>query len=597
MGAEVSQARRYLFQRTVDTLLREDVGGCISRARFSSLPPSGVSAAGDGGAQGGWLVVDGGGEAARVWLPVWPSEHMQDWRFDASRPVVAEQGGALLSPEEPVELVRWLQPPGTPDEEACLREFTHEYRTALEHRLRCEAERERLFAAGDSTPGGTVPGSWWERLLHHDRLASFLDHPYYPTARAKVGFGLGELEHFAPEFRPTFELRWLALPKGLLPVQGARPAWWPGFREVGLSAELEGSHALLPVHPHTWETFWDDPALQEVIAVAVRAPRACVAVTPTLSVRTVVVLADPRWHLKLPLRIRTLGIRNLRTMKPSTIHDGHIVQSLLGAILADEPRLEGRVLLTDEGHGAAVEGQPLLGFLARRYPESLTDETLVSVAGLAANAPDGCMVLQELADAFHREDVRRLFEEYVTLTLELHLRLWVRYGIALESNQQNSMLVLSPRAPRLRLLLKDNDVPRIWPERLGRHARFGAVPEQLRDRRIICEDEDALARMFLTITLQLNLSAPLEAAAARGLLDRKEAYALVRDRAVEVLDRLAHEGEDVTAARRWLLEAERHPVKYLLTAATLRPKALTGAADINKFYGLTGPNPLRQAHP
>jgi siderophore synthetase component len=581
------EARRYLFHRTLDTLLREDVGGCVSRGRLSQQPPPCFSTVG-----GSWLVVDGAGEQERVWLPVLPSEHMQDWRYDAGRPVVTERAGAFLRLEEPAELVRLLQPPETPDDEACLGGFAHEYRTALEHRLRCEAELERLFA----TEGGTAPERWWEHLLHHDWLAAFLDHPYYPTARAKVGFGLADLERFAPEFQPVFELRWMALPKGLLPVRGeSRPDWWPSFEQVGLPVELASSHTLLPVHPHTWETLWDDETLTEVLAVALRAPKPYLEVTPTLSVRTVVVLADPRWHLKLPLRVRTLGMRNLRTMKPSTIHDGHVVQTMLGGIFAEEPRLEERVLLTDEEHGGAVDGQPLLGFLARHYPESLTDETVVGVAGLGACTPDGRKVMQALADEFYAGDVRRLFEEYVGLTLELHLRLWVRYGIALESNQQNSMLVLSRRAPHLRLLLKDNDAPRLWPERLGRHARFASVSEQLRDRRIVCEDEDALARMFLTITLQLNLSAPLEAAAARGLLDRKEGYALIRARTKEVLDTLEREGEDVAAARRWLLEEKRHPVKYLLTAATLRPKSATGAADINKFYGLTGPNPLRQA--
>ncbi|HYO73730.1 MAG TPA: IucA/IucC family protein, partial [Archangium sp.] len=572
MGAEVMDARRYLFHRTLDTLLREDVGGCVSRARFSPLPPRGAPVSGSGEARGGWLMVEAGGEVERVWLPVLPSEHMQDWRFDSSRPVLAERGGTFLFVEEPAELVRWLLPPETPDEETCLREFAFEYRTALEHRLRCEAELERLFATG----GGSPPARWWEQLLHHDRLASFLDHPYYPTARAKVGFGLGDLERFAPEFQPVFLLRWMALPRALLPVHGqTRPAWWPRFEDVGLPVALEDSHTLLPVHPHTWETLWDDPALAELLSVAVRAPKPRVEVTPTLSVRTVVVLAEPHWHLKLPLRIRTLGMRNLRTMKPSTLVDGHTVQSMLGQLLEGEPGLRGRVLLTNEEYGGAVEGQPLLGFLARRYPEALTDEAIVSVAGLAASGPDGRRVMRALADDFYAGDVRRLFEEYVALTLELHLRLWVRYGIALESNQQNSMLVLSRREPHLRLLLKDNDAPRIWPERLGRHARFASVPGQLKDRRILCEDEDALARMFLTITLQLNLSAPLEGMAARGVLDRDEAYALVRSRAEQVLGTLEREGEDISAARRWLLETERHPVKYLLTAATLRPKSLT----------------------
>ncbi|HSP79504.1 MAG TPA: IucA/IucC family protein, partial [Myxococcaceae bacterium] len=222
MGADVKAARGYLFQRVLDTLLREDVGGCVSRGRLSSVAPSSLTRAGGGTSPGQWLVVERGGEVDRVWLPVRPSAHMQDWCFDAGRQVVAERDGALLFPE-PEELVRWLLPPGTPDEEECLKAFGHEFRTALEHRLCCEAERQRLFAG--AATGGTPGGEWWERLLHHDRLASFQDHPYYPTARAKVGFGLADLERYAPEFQPIFALRWLALPKALLPVQGEeRPA-------------------------------------------------------------------------------------------------------------------------------------------------------------------------------------------------------------------------------------------------------------------------------------------------------------------------------------------------------------------------------------
>lgn len=580
----------YFLQRIVDALLREDVGGCFSRGTLSTRPPVGLPVT---ASREAWLVVAGAGEVDRVWLPVLPSAHMQDLRFDPRRPVAAECGAVLLHPREPAELVRWLLPPGTPEEAACVQDFVDEYRTALEHRARCEAERERLA----SFAGNPASGRWWERLLRFERLAAFQDHPYYPTARAKVGFSLADLERFAPEFRPSFALRWLALPRELLPVRGAPPAWWPTPGEVGLPSGLARSHGLLPVHPHTWEALRADEGLREVLATARWAPRACVEVSPTLSVRTVVVLAEPCWHLKLPLRIRTLGTRNLRTMKPSTVHDGHVIQSLLAAIVAREPGLAERVLLTDEEHGGALEGQPLLGYLARRYPASLTDETLVPVAGLAAQAPDGRLVLELLAEQHSAGDVRRLWDEYVALTLELHLRLWVRYGLALESNQQNSVLVLSGRAPGLRLLLKDNDAPRLWPARLGRVDAFAPVPERLRDRRILCDDEDALARMFLTITLQLNLSAPLEAAAARGLLDRSEGYARVRAHAVRVLEALEREGEDVRAARHWLLEATRHPVKYLLTAATLRPKAATGAADVNKFYGLTGPNPLLTVRP
>ena len=50
---------------------------------------------------------------------------------------------------------------------------------------------------------------------------------------------------------------------------------------------------------------------------------------------------------------------------------------------------------------------------------------------------------------------------------------------------------------------------------------------------------------------------------------------------------------EVRLLRARTLEAARLPGKSMLTAGTLRDKARTGAADINKYYGVTGPNYLR----
>lgn len=573
----------YFLQRIANVLLREDVGECLSQGLLEHT------------AQGSWLKVKS--HEANTWLklPVLPCEHMQPWMWDSTRPLLLERDGSSVPVEDPAACVHALLPSHMDEERACLADFERELKTAEAHRVHCQTEQTRFFQTSKA-PADSAP--WDEKLLHHERLAAFLDHPYYPTARAKVGFGLADLEQYTAEFCPTFELRWLALPRTELQLHGeARPSFWPSFADVGLPDALQESHALVPVHPHTWTGLWDLPELASLLSQAHAAPQAFLNVTPTLSVRTVALVDHPRWHLKLPLRIRTLGTRNIRTIKPSTLVDGHRIQSFLAEQIGQEPRLGERILFTHEEQGGAVDGQTMLGYLLRRYPSTLSQETVVSVAGLCALLPDGRLVAEQLAEQFYQGQLQAFFNAYATLTLELHLRLWVRYGVALESNQQNSLLVLSPDPKPLRLLLKDNDAPRILPERLARHAGGTALAEALKDRRILCEDDDALARMFLTITLQLNLSALVEALAQKGLLPREQLYGLVRERTLEVLNVLASEGEEVSAARRWLLEAPLHPVKYLLTAATLRPKTQTLAADVNKFYGLTGPNPLRPVGP
>ncbi|MFB6260705.1 MAG: IucA/IucC family C-terminal-domain containing protein, partial [Thiohalorhabdaceae bacterium] len=202
-------------------------------------------------------------------------------------------------------------------------------------------------------------------------------------------------------------------------------------------------------------------------------------------------------------------------IKPSTLTDGAKVQVLLGRLAAEIPGVGERLLLTEEAQGAHVASQSFLGFMQRSYPAGLDGDTsMASVAALAAPAPNGRIVFAELARAYYQGDARALFTDYLTLTLRLHLTLWIRYGVALESNQQNSTVVLSRGTPQLRLLLKDNDAPRIDTEHLvQRRPDLAGLVQGLQDPRIRVTDPLPLAQMVVTITLQLNIGAIVEALA------------------------------------------------------------------------------------
>ncbi len=586
----------YICTRVVDALLREDVRGCVTRGRLVKAPA--FAAARPLPNDHAWLAIEHFGDAAggRLWIPVAPERFMQPWRL-ACLPLLVERGDgeaeALFGVDE--ILARFAAGCDTATVER-FREFAVECAAALSHRRAAEAARRDWFATAPAVD--EAPDAWHERMLHHDHLASFLDHPLYPTARAKLGFEVEDLRRHAPEFAPSFELNWVAVPRDLHHPRGdALPPGWPGFEDVGLSPALAADHALLPVHPFLWEGGLDALlANAGLMDRVVRAPRTHLRVTPTLSVRSLVLTEAPDWHIKLPLTIRTLGAKNIRTIKPSTIGDGQRVQDLLAAVLQREPALRDRVLLTREDIGAHVGGHNFLGVIVRRYPAAaLRGSTPVPVAGLLAEAPDGRLVAQRLADRFHGGDVEAFFDAYLDLTLRLHLTLWVRYGIALESNQQNSVVVLSDEAPGLRLLLKDNDAARLHRARLHRVSPSLAERlDALEDVRLLVSDELALAQMFTTITLQLNVAVLVEglAASVPGF-DRARAYLRTRERVAAVLEDLAATGEDVALARATLLDDDHLHLKYLLTAATLLDKATTGAADVNKFYGKTAPNFLK----
>ncbi|MFI0373315.1 IucA/IucC family protein [Actinomadura sp. 1N219] len=404
----------------------------------------------------------------------------------------------------------------------------------------------------------TGPGTFYETL------AAYNDHPVHPTGRTRAGLSMADLSRYAPEFAPSFPLRWAAVRNPEL--AGSPPGWWPDPSDVGLAP---GCGVLFPVHPLAVRQVREHPG-------ATLAPDPYLQVAPTLSMRTVA--AAPLDHLKMPVPTATLGLRNRRTIVPGTLLDGALVERLLRDVLQREPALP--VLLADEQtYGHAQD--PLLGYLVRRFPPETARAHVVPIAALLAEAPDGGYVVE-------RWDVESLFDAYLSALFSWNVTLF-RYGIALEAHQQNVALVLGDAPPRL--LVKDNDGALINTSRLRERLAPspGADPRDLIDRRMTTSDDEALARVFVTITLHLCAAAPAFGLAERGLLPWRTGLALIRER----LDDALGPGDAFLRSR--TLDADALPGKAMVTAGTLVDKARTGAADINKHYGPPGPNYLLDA--
>lgn len=630
--AVTDEAERQLFARVLDALLREDHLGLASN--------------GHQGARGWWLTHIPG---AQLRLPVRPDGFQHALRTARPELVVLTGAGTgqpgdgdsrigdgdsridgddgIDGPERVVrsldDLLDVLAPADDPAAEAGWAAFRAECRHDLAARRLAAQTRPRVYAALLAARAESRNGM--AGALLDDVLAARTDHPVYPTSRARIGLERADLLGYAPEHAPTFALRWLPVPRAELTLAGLLPRWWPpsGTPEI----------VLLPVHPITADRL-DLPVRDEVPDVLVR---------PTLSTRTVALVADPYTHLKVPLATATLGARNTRTIAPGTLVDGAVLHRLLDRIAAAEPAFAGRILHTDEScYGHA--GDDVRSFLLRRYPAGLAGRTVVPVAALAADDPAGGCVAQRVGGP----DPRALLESYLDLLVDWHGYLWLRHGIALEAHQQNIHLVLDPPGASsggrvagtaglaiggsastggsgaegggLRLLYKDNDGARLV-RRPG---------PDLRDTRMWATDPRELADVFTTITLHLAAAAPLRALAERGVPVPAPGAAL-RPRLLAARERWAAEptapgptdatatdptggngtGPDglagtgsaglvdwdvATAGRLFterVLTADHLPVKAMLTAGTLLPKQRTGCADINKYYLRTGPNYLR----
>ena len=345
--------------------------------------------------------------------------------------------------------------------------------------------------------------------------------------------------------------------------------------------------------------------------------------TPTLSTRTVALVSQPDTHLKLPLPTSTLGLRNRRSIAQGTLADGALVRGIVATACHDDPLRLGGLLLADESSYAHA-GHPFLGYLVRRLPAGLDRHRIVPVAALLAPSPDGVpgeaapgrpLVIEELARWAWGGDLAGLLTAYLRLLFGVQVRLFARYGIALESHQQNAAIALGPPAvraghepsgaaggggavsetERLRLLVKDFDGALVHLPRLKAALGRGAPGERaFADSRLVTTSDDALADVFITITVHLCAGALAFGLARSGVAPLPDLLALVRRELTAALDREAG-WPAASLLRARVLDADRLPGKSMVTAGTLVAKSRTGASDINKFYGTDGPNYLKDA--
>ncbi|WP_119344912.1 IucA/IucC family protein [Facilibium subflavum] len=462
-----------------------------------------------------------------------------------------------------------------------LQQAIDEYKTAVLHHIALpEQKKETAFA---------------HTMLYYEHLASRQDHPLFPTARAKLGFSLKNLAEYTIEYQASFRLLWFAVDKRYCAIQGKLPDFWPQAIEFDFDDALLEKYQIIPVHPFSKESVITYLKAHKIpYYLLAKAGK----VTPGLSVRSVFLNDYPHIQIKLPLAICTLSAKNIRTIKPSTIHDGALIQQILHTITTSDAALDNKLLLTDESCGGSINQSSEIGFIVRRYPKILfsDDCCTVSVASLTAQK-DNKPVIIHLADTYFNGQLQTLLTDYIDLILQVHLPLVLTYGIALEANQQNSTVVIHKKSKTLQLLLKDNDTPRIDPIRLTQ-----AIPscwetlKSLKDTRIIQSNETSCFQMFSTIIWQLNLACILQPLIKQKYITAQNAYQLLYNRFVLALKQTNCDLEQKQRLYRYLCIRPTLDIKYLYTSGTFLPKTHTFKGDINKFYGNDAKNFLHHIH-
>jgi siderophore synthetase component len=590
---EESYPERAVASRVVDTLLREGYGGLSGRVRCH-----------DGSAV---LDLPGSGGGPGRTLPLERDGFLADFRLRRTPAGLPDAPLTLDDVDAAIAAV------SDPRDSGGVAAFAAECRQALAALLLRQRHRPaalgRLARAWQTAPDTR---SGWRGLPGYEALAAGLPHPAYPTSESRLGFSDEDALRYAPEYCPEFALCWVAVPRSRLTTAGVlapRPAGWPTMPGVGIAAALAATHDLLPVHPVTARDRLAAALAEAGLSGpgggterAVIAPGTGLLVTPTLSTRTVALIGQPDTHLKLPLPTSTLGLLNRRSIAPGTLADGALVRGIVATACRDDPLRLGGLLLADESSYAHA-GHPFLGYLLRRLPAGLDRHRIVPVAALLAPSPGGGpddtaavrpLVIEELARWAWGGDLAGLLTAYLRLLFGVQVRLFARYGIALESHQQNAAIAFGETG-RLRLLVKDFDGALVHLPRLKAALGRGAPPESaFADSRLVTTSDEALADVFITITVHLCAGALAFGLARRGVAPLPDLLALIRRELTDALDRDAG-WPAASLLRARVLDADRLPGKSMVTAGTLVAKSRTGASDINKFYGTNGPNYLKDA--
>ena len=415
-------------------------------------------------------------------------------------------------------------------------------------------------------------GGCYGQALVDESAAAHLGHPVYPTSSARIGLSASQNVAYGPESLPSFQMHWLDVDRSALRgtlLERALPQWWPVIDE---------NRFALPSHP-LMSGFLDDPAIRRLQD----APD--LRVTPTLSMRTVSVTADPASNIKLPMPTATLGARNHRLVTSGSLIDGAAAERLLRRLLATDPYWAQRVLHADEQTYGGVGSRADASVLLRRNPSLPAAARVVSVAALPARSlRTGRPIIDEIA-VHMGLSVAELMTGVCALVFDFAVWLYA-HGIALEAHQQNLSLVAEPGC-HLRLLLKDNDGLRVLPRRIG--AMLADPEGSFSDTRIIVDSPEPLLKVLNTITVHLVGGMLALSLADAGVSESRTLLAIVADAFTHAVD--GADRQIRNELRSEIIEARRWPAKAMVAAGTLLSKQRSGAQDINKHY-VDGPNYL-----
>ncbi len=284
-----------------------------------------------------------------------------------------------------------------------------------------------------------------------------IGHPYHPISHAKMGLSQREVLQYSPEFQAQFDIQWLAIHKHfaltsthdyMAFVEKHFPRELALWQEYLYHKHLNlNAYYPLPIHPWQYKNTIQDK-FKEQMDEGLIVPTQCrLKVTPTMSFRTVMPVKRLSPHIKLATGIHTTSA--MRTVSPGSVHNGPRLSQVLNALLDKEGHFDNTLLIANDLAGLHAEHSQgkHLSVIFRQSPQDILteDETSVPLATLFNHSPFSHKpLLVDIIDTLKLEPMR-FFKDYCQMMLKGQLTLYLKFGIALEAHQQNTLIVFNEK--------------------------------------------------------------------------------------------------------------------------------------------------------
>ncbi|WP_019215897.1 IucA/IucC family protein [Legionella tunisiensis] len=345
-----------------------------------------------------------------------------------------------------------------------------------------------------------------------------LGHPYHPHFRAKMGFSRREVLQYSPEFNAQISLHWCALRKQQIQLTTNQinyseflanqfPKEYNLWQEKLRFKQVDiADYYPIPMHPWQWRNQIQNTFSSLIDKKALILIPHHQLVKPSMSFRTMMPLRDNACHIEFASTARTDP-----TLLSTSTTDNFSFSVWLSQLLHQNQHYQQSLFLAEELAGLSIQKEPFsttqdkqFVLTLRKNPDNFLRpwQKMVPLAALFAQSPlSNLPLLIEIINSSGLNPID-YFSLYCRQVLTGQLHLLFHYGIALESHQQNTLVIFTDNKPEA-LVMREQTNALVCINPCYQHV---VKPVFHPDSAITTDNLAVLCQQFIEGNLQNNLA-------------------------------------------------------------------------------------------